>query len=249
MGAGFSRFRNPNFSLSYNQGWTQPDGGKLGLRGVQYDLFPTIQFSQGYTRLGDDIASDNYFTTLAFLDNLTWVKGKHTLKFGFETQVHRDNFRNYGAGGGSFNFSQLETAMPGVSNSGSPIASWLLGAVDSGNSYFRDSLPGGRYKYYGWFVDDTFKVMPKLTLNLGMRYEIQTPTADPLGPPVLHGSQRGESRCGRPARRLCVRGRRKRTPGLDAVVRHALQELRASNRLRLQPPEEHCGSRRLRDLF
>ena len=181
MGAGFSRFRNPNFSLSYNQGWTQPDGGKLGLRGVQYDLFPTIQFSQGYTRLGDDIASDNYFTTLAFLDNLTWVKGKHTLKFGFETQVHRDNFRNYGAGGGSFNFSQLETAMPGVSNSGSPIASWLLGAVDSGNSYFRDSLPGGRYKYYGWFVDDTFKVMPKLTLNLGLRYEIQTPTADPLG--------------------------------------------------------------------
>ena len=181
MGAGFSRFRYPNFSLSYNQGWTQPDGGKLGLRGVQYDLFPTIQFSQGYTRLGDDIASDNYFTTLAFLDNLTWVKGKHTLKFGFETQVHRDNYRNYGAGGGSFSFSQLETAMPGVSNSGSPIASWLLGAVDSGNSYFRDSLPGGRYKYYGWFVDDTFKVMPKFTLNLGMRYEIQTPTADPLG--------------------------------------------------------------------
>jgi hypothetical protein len=181
MGAGFSRFRNPNFSLSYNQGWTQPDGGKLGLRGVQYDLFPTIQFSQGYTRLGDDIASDNYFTTLAFLDNLTWIKGKHTVKLGFETQVHRDNFRNFGAGGGSFNFSQLETAMPGAANSGSPIASWLLGAVDSGSSYFRDSLPGGRYKYYGWFVDDTFKVTTKFTLNLGLRYEIQVPTSDPLG--------------------------------------------------------------------
>jgi len=60
IGLGYSRFRNPNFSLSYNQGWTQPDGGKLGLRGVQYDLFPTIQFSQGYTRLGDDIASGEW---------------------------------------------------------------------------------------------------------------------------------------------------------------------------------------------
>jgi len=181
MGAGFSRFRNPNFSLSYNQGWTQPDGGKLGLKGVQYDLFPTIQFSQGYTRLGDDIASDNYFTTLAYLDNLTWIKGRHTLKMGFEVQVHRDNFRNFGAGGGSFNFSQLETAMPGAAGSGSPIASWLLGALDSGSSYFRDSLPGGRYKYYGAFIDDTFKIRPKFTLNLGLRYEIQTPTSDVLG--------------------------------------------------------------------
>ena len=181
MGAGFSRFRNPNFSLSFNQGWTQPDGGKLGLSGVQSDLFPTILFSQNYTRLGDDIASDNYFTTLAFLDNLTWIKGKHTLKMGFEVQAHRDNYRNYGGGGGTFNFNQLETAMPGVAGSGSPIASWLLGAVDSGSSYFRDSLPGGRYKYYGWFIDDTFKVSPKFTLNLGLRYEIQTPTADPLG--------------------------------------------------------------------
>ena len=63
MGAGFSRFRNPNFSLGFNQGWTQPDGGKLGLRGVQFDLAPTVTFTQGYTRLGDDIASDNYFTT------------------------------------------------------------------------------------------------------------------------------------------------------------------------------------------
>jgi hypothetical protein len=181
MGAGFSRFRNPNFSLSYNKGWTQPDGGKLGLKGVQFDLFPTIQFSQGYTRLGDDIASDNYFTTLAFLDNVTWVRSKHTLKMGFEVQVHRDNYRNFGAGGGSFSFNQLETALPGVANSGSPIASWLLGALDSGNSYFRDSLPGGRYKYYGWFIDDTYKLTQKFTLNLGLRYEIQQPVSDPLG--------------------------------------------------------------------
>ena len=181
IGAGFSRFRNPNFSLSFNQGWTQPDGGKLGLRGLQFDLFPTVTFTQGYTRYGDDIASDNYFTTLAFVDNLTWIKGKHTLKIGGEIQTHRDNYRNFGNGGGTFSFSHLETALAGVSGSGNAFASFLLGAVDSGRAYFRDSLPGGRYKYYGLFIDDTYKMTPKLTLNLGVRWEVQVPTSDPLG--------------------------------------------------------------------
>ncbi|MBI3682239.1 MAG: TonB-dependent receptor [Acidobacteria bacterium] len=181
MGGGFSRFRNPNFSLGFNQGWTQPDGGKLGLRGLQFDLAPTVQYTQAYTRLGDDIASDNYFTTLAWLDTLTWVKNKHTLKMGVEVQTHRDNYRNYGAGGGRFNFSHFETQIPGVANSGNAFASFLLGAVDGGNSFFRDSLPGGRYKYYGWFLDDTYKITPKLTLNMGLRYEIQAPSSDPLG--------------------------------------------------------------------
>jgi hypothetical protein len=181
VGLGFSRFRNPNFSLGYNQGWEQPNGGKLGLTGTQFDIFPTVTFSQGYTRYGDNIASDNYFNTLTLLDNVSWVKGKHTLKFGAETQAHRDNYRNYGSGGGSFGFSQLETALPGVSTSGNAFASFLLGAVDSGSSYFRSSLPGGRYKYYGLYVDDTYKFTPKLTFDLGLRYEIQIPASDPLG--------------------------------------------------------------------
>lgn len=181
-GIGFSRFRNPNFSQGYNQGWTQPNGGALGLTGLQTDLFPTVLFSsQGYTRYGDDIASDNFFNTFSALDNLTWVKGKHTIKMGVEFQAHQDNYRNYGIGGGEFTFSQLETGIPGDPTSGNAFASFLLGAVDQGRAYFRDSLPGGRYKYLGGYIDDTFKVTPKLTLNAGVRYEIQIPTSDPAG--------------------------------------------------------------------
>ncbi|MGH9665065.1 MAG: TonB-dependent receptor domain-containing protein, partial [Bryobacteraceae bacterium] len=73
------------------------------------------------------------------------------------------------------------TGLPGVANSGNSFASYLLGAVDSGSSYFRSSLPGGRYKYIGMYVDDTYKLTTKLTLDLGLRYEIQIPTSDPLG--------------------------------------------------------------------
>jgi hypothetical protein len=181
VGVGYSRFRNPNFSLAYNQGWVQPNGGKLGLTGLQFDNFPTVLFSQGYARFGDEIASDNYFNTLTLLDNVTWIKGKHTIKLGGEFQAHQDNYRNFGNGAGTYNYSQLETGIPGVSSSGNAFASFLLGAVDSGTAYFRDSLPGGRYKYSGFYADDTYKATQKLTLDFGLRYEIQVPTSDPLG--------------------------------------------------------------------
>ncbi len=182
IGLGYSRFRNPNFSLGFNQGWTQPNGGKLGLMGLQFDLFPTVNFqSNGYTRFGDDIASDNYFHTFTVLDTLTMIRGNHTLKIGGEVQQHRDNYRNFGNGGGTFNFTQLTTGLPGQSNTGDAFASFLLGDVNTGSAYFRDSIPGGRYTVFGFFIDDTWKMTNKLTLTLGLRWEPIVPHSDPLG--------------------------------------------------------------------
>ena len=114
IGLGYSRFRNPNFSLGFNEGWTQPNGGKLGLAGLQYDLFPTINFNtEGYTRFGDDIASDNFFHTFTVMDTVTMIRGNHTFKVGGEVQQHRDNYRNYGNGGGTFNFTQTDHGIAG----------------------------------------------------------------------------------------------------------------------------------------
>ena len=180
-GIGYSRFHNPIFSVAYQGGWTQPNGGKLGLTGLQFDSFPTVQFNQGYTRYGNDQASENFFNTETFLDNVTWIRGHHTLKMGAEFQAHQDNYRNFNNGGGTFNFSNLETSLPGVANSGNAWASFLVGAVDNGNAYFRASLPGGRYKYFGSYADDTWKITSKMTLDLGLRWEFYIPTSDVLG--------------------------------------------------------------------
>jgi hypothetical protein len=180
IGLGYSRFRNPNFSLGFNEGWTQPNGGKLGLTGLQFDLFPTVQFdTEGYTRWGDHIASDNYFHTFTALDTITLIRGNHTFKVGAEIQRHRDNYRNFGEGGGFFRFRRETTG--NNAGGGDAFASLLLGQVAQGNALFRDSIPGGRYTVFGFFVDDTWKVTNRLTLTLGYRWEPVIPHSDPLG--------------------------------------------------------------------
>jgi hypothetical protein len=182
IGLGYSLFRNPNFSTSFEKGWLQPNGGKLGLPGLQFDIFPTVLFqTEGYTRYGDSIASDNYFHTFTGLDTLTMIRGNHTLKIGGEVQRHRDNYRQFDNGGGTFEFNRQSTGLPGVNNSGDAWASFLLGDVYQSNAFFRDSLPGGRYTNLGLFIDDTWKVTNKLTLTAGFRWEMIVPHSDPLG--------------------------------------------------------------------
>ena len=180
---GFSRFRNPNFSESFNEGWLGPDGGKLGLTGLPFDLFPTIRFdTEGYTRYGDDIASDNFFNTFTLGDTATLIRGSHTIKIGAEWQYHQDNFRNFGGGGGDFRFRRNGTGNPmAFNNTGDAWASFLLGEVNNASTTYRASQPTGRYTNWGFFIDDSWKVTPKLTLNLGLRMEMFSTHNEPAG--------------------------------------------------------------------
>ena len=173
--AGLSRFRNPNFSVGYGKGQVE----KLGLKGVGGDLFPWVDFNHDYVRFGDTIASDNYYTNFTFLDTLSVIRSNHTLKLGFEVQRNRNNFRDYGSSGGNWQFNQLSTGLPGLSASGNSWASFLLGDVYSASSFFPFLQYGNRNGYYGIWANDDWKVTPKLTLNLGMRWEVQPGFTDP----------------------------------------------------------------------
>jgi len=102
--------------------------------------------------------------TLEFLDNVTWVKGKHNLKAGFLLR-HIDNNISQCCSSdfGTLNFDGFAT--------GFDYADFLLGLPHSSDRYSRNQPSVPQYNEWGFFVQDNYQVSGKLTLNLGLRYE------------------------------------------------------------------------------
>jgi len=111
-----------------------------------------------------------------------WTRGKHSLTFGAQIQWLQANEKpqTYGSTA-SWTFSNTQTA--GFSATGTlqtatsnPYASFLLGSVNSASIVDAwVSSVGGRLRPFAWWVQDNFKVTPRLTLNLGVRHDLFTP--------------------------------------------------------------------------
>jgi Carboxypeptidase regulatory-like domain len=183
---GFNRLFVPIDNVTVEGKWTE----RAGLRGLPpgeaRDSFPETLFAgtnaptnwRG-TDARDFLDANNNFT---FQDSLQWVRGNHALKFGFQHQRLHDNFRARDTGTLFVaNFTNTQTAGFGptgtlLTNTGNAYATYLLGAVNSAtvNDDFFVGV-GARYYNYAWWVQDDFKVTPRLTLNLGLRYDIMEP--------------------------------------------------------------------------
>ena len=175
MTAGVSRFRNPMTALQYEKGWI----GKLGLKGLAGDNMPNVIFNHDYVGYGDQASYDRYFTALSLVDTLTLTRSNHSLKIGVEIHRHRTNQYIYNAVAGRYWFNRLSTGLPGTGNSGNAFASFLLGEVYQGSAYFPALQTGHRRAYYSLWVNDDWKLTNRLTLNLGLRWEVQPPATDP----------------------------------------------------------------------
>ncbi|MDX2152157.1 MAG: TonB-dependent receptor [Bryobacteraceae bacterium] len=165
------------------------------------DQPPGFQFGSGFTELGAGWGFQRWPAPAVVGQNLlTWVKGKHTLKVGVEYRNQRNSFTTGLSGAGSAYFDAANTGVPDQ-NSGSPIASFLLGQVNSGSlSNVPFDLISARWSSYIAHVGDTWKVTPKLSLNLGLRWDMHTPTReqhdvfsffDPAGPNPGAGGRPG----------------------------------------------------------
>jgi len=156
------------------QGWDN----KLGITGIPADNgdFPALSFTGG---TGASVAFGRAYKGLframhySVIENLSWVHGKHTMKFGFE--IDRDQLNQDAASNaqGSFNFSNSMTSQPDGSNfgtAGSSVASLLLGAVNTASAYI-PVYTALRYVRVGAFAQDEWRATSKLTLSYGLRWD------------------------------------------------------------------------------
>jgi hypothetical protein len=177
---GFTRYTQDSVPTSFGF-----DPSLLGLppsyvSQLTYGMFPPISFGTGYTGFGASspyIEHDyHYFATVV----ATWTKARHSAKFGWEGREQQNNIWNSGNPAGSFSFSGLYASGPGLSASpgfGSDMAQFLLGLA-SGGAVDNNSRYAVRGRYYALFVQDDWKLTPSLTLNLGFRYDMETPNLE-----------------------------------------------------------------------
>ena len=129
---------------------------------------------------------------------VTKIRGEHALKFGFEGRVHQQNYIQTNAPLGFFTFNNTGTSLcsqPGVTTScpdntnnvsgGDSMASFLMGQLTQGcgsngcgSNYEIQFQPATENYQYAGYAQDNWKVTAKLTLNLGLRYDVSLPRTD-----------------------------------------------------------------------
>jgi Carboxypeptidase regulatory-like domain len=115
------------------------------------------------------------------LGTVSWVRGQHELKFGAEGRMHRDNFTQPGIPGGQFVYDFTGTSQQPFSGGGDPLASFLIGNAGPGASssgYEVPNLVSTQSFQAGSFIQDNWKVNKKLTVNIGMRYDLDFPRTE-----------------------------------------------------------------------
>ena len=130
-----------------------------------------------YSTWGGQANNGSENTVYSYNDDFTWIKGAHTIKFGGQFQINHYNGFGRQCISGCVGFSYQETGKPGVSDptqGGNAFASFLLGYADSGQI---DTIRfiGQQFNYYGGYIQDDWRINPKLVVNFGLRYDINTP--------------------------------------------------------------------------
>ena len=158
---------------------------QLGLIGVPYEAgiggLPAMSFTtDGLSSIGssDFLPSIEKQNSYVFTDNLTWVHGRNTLKFGTEIRSEEFTIFQPSSPRGDLTFGPDLTDNPGAPGTGGEdFASFLLGLPDGGQivnlhnvDYHRD--------IFAFFAQDDIQINSRLTVNLGLRYELFRPITE-----------------------------------------------------------------------
>ena len=144
---------------------------------------PTISVDDPFLSMFTQCCVDTHFahTLYSYSSGLQWVKGRHSIKFGGEQRVFFNNFWQPDNPTGIFNFSRdVTTSQPNNSlgdddhRQGNPFATILTGYAHDASLHLVPAV-ADKSKETAFYVQDDWKVTPKLTVNIGLRYEWSTP--------------------------------------------------------------------------
>lgn len=126
---------------------------------------------------GSTYKSDN--TAYTAVANLTHIRGRHSIKLGGDWRTFTLGFAQFGSVPANFSFTRAMTQGPDprVAGAGDGFASFLLGTGTSGSATHRIK-PANLSRYYAMYAQDDFKVNGKLTVNFGLRWEIEGATTE-----------------------------------------------------------------------
>jgi hypothetical protein len=178
---GFTRLNTGRFSKDADVNVAQ----EIGFPGVNFEEgiggLPLINITD-VTTIGapEWLPSDEFSNVWTMMDNLSLVRGRHTLKMGFEYRHIEFPFLQppYPRGGLNFNRDFSRNVETGAGGFG--VADLLLGFVETARMSNVKYIGSQRRSYNSYFQDD-WKATSKLTLNLGIRYELVSPIGEKYG--------------------------------------------------------------------
>jgi hypothetical protein len=177
-----------HFSLGASvtgQDWDQV----LGIGNASGPVFPQFSFNNspaGIQYTGLSTAQDNgdLPNSLVLADSVTYVHGRHSFRVGLEWRSYQFSIPSLATTSPSYTFYNYQTSYtPGSVQTGDPFASFLLGAPQQEQLTIYSVYPRWDANYYAAFVQDDFKFRKDLTINLGLRYDVDTPRTE------AHGAQ------------------------------------------------------------
>ncbi|HZP47744.1 MAG TPA: TonB-dependent receptor [Vicinamibacterales bacterium] len=170
-------------------------GSSLNIPGIPStakfaDTLPTFLIA-GYQQLGSppNTASDFNTSVTEVADSVSWLKGSHSIKMGFDWRWERLNVIQPPSPTGSFTFNDIGSDLPGVANTGTPLASFLLGQVQNFSIDLQTSEIQERAHVQEYFVQDSWKVSDRFTLNPGLRYTLNFPSTEINGQTAVFNLQ------------------------------------------------------------
>lgn len=156
----------------------------LGLPGIPStarfpNTLPTFVIT-GYQQLGSpaNTASDFSTSVTEIADSLSWIRGRHAVKMGADIRWARLNVIQPPSPTGSFTFSSLFTDLPGTANTGTPLASFLLGQVQQFSIDLQTDQIRNRAHVQEYFIQDDWRLSDRWTMNAGVRYTLNFPSTE-----------------------------------------------------------------------